>query len=1228
MAKFSLSINLKRYICFFILSAFFILSFCAEVRSENEFSQDRKCIICHVSQSEEFKDLVKKKVFDVEISSLVSEEVCYSCHNISVKDTREIFSTSHHPVKVVPSSRVRIPSEYTLNEKGEMDCGTCHTPHTKKGEGGKTSFMREVNVESSMCVRCHVQLTKGAGSGAHKVGMPMATDAEVLTSRGGKVGEGNKVICETCHMIHGAPREKLLIFYEKDGDFCLLCHDENPSKEDKGFGDDTHPANKADIKSEVPKTWPNKRTIRRANDGGFECQTCHRVHYGYKGLLAYKNSSGEMCATCHKGKTNTDADLIKKNHVIIPATKEKKGVECLSCHRAHNAFYDPESEATKLLVKNNENSDLCYECHGDKKTDSIIIAELAGNHPNNMPFTETKKMREKLKSLGGRKGSDNKIICNSCHSVHDAKTDEANLVMKKDKICLYCHNSENFFSPKVMAKGTHPHNVRASKATISVDAYEKGQVSEFEELICLTCHKVHSAVENTKLMAYESSKDKFCVSCHTKLKPMFDGPHNMKEAAPKLVNKYGQTTEESGMCGACHSAHAYSREMTSDEDIVNQVCLDCHDEDGPGTNMLEGGTHNHPYTGFIEEKFRLFLLPLYNKFGKKVSRNGKLACSTCHDIHEHEDNKAGVKLLRIESNIISNLCFKCHPDKMSIMSTTHDFSVVDLGGIENIKGDTLYEGGVCSSCHVVHGGTSKFGFSQALIGDVVDVRKNDPVTVMCQNCHTEDGIASKKPVKTFGHVVNVSMKNPSLVTGKLPLYNSAGNMNKGDNVLCSTCHDPHIRGATMEGIVPSGISEGNSSNNFLRMNYQNPDTLCIICHREEALIEGTVHDIGSRKKGDDSQSVCNRCHSIHNPTYDALIFSMDVKVKDKGDNFAEQVCFTCHNRKRYFGSEEKKKVNHPNNRPMNVAYGAKKIKTTLPLYDEEFNRDQENGNIVCFSCHDIHRWNPKSVSKRGGIGVEGETSNSFLRISSDDGYLCTNCHEKQIAIFNSEHDLRVSAPYEENRKGENPEESGPCGVCHVTHNANRDGILLWNRKLKRKVPKQVKGAPVRIMKPDNKIKLTETCLSCHADGKVAFNKQTLLNYHIPQKERIVTYGKKLALMNIMPFTSNFAALENAIFPLYNADLEKSQEGYLQCVSCHDPHQWSKDVYNAPTGKPEEGDVSSSFLRLQLPEMAGASFCKECHRGEVEEKYLQYHLPPPEPEFDDYDDYDDDDYYDE
>jgi predicted CXXCH cytochrome family protein len=165
-------------------------------------------------------------------------------------------------------------------------------------------------------------------------------------------------------------------------------------------------------------------------------------------------------------------------------------------------------------------------------------------------------------------------------------------------------------------------------------------------------------------------------------------------------------------------------------------------------------------------------------------------------------------------------------------------------------------------------------------------------------------------------------------------------------------------------------------------------------------------------------------------------------------------------------------------------------------------------------------------------------------------------------VAESDHNLSVTAPAEKNLMGETPEQSGPCGACHVPHNAA--GRRLWAKPLAGK-----------------RDYITQLCTSCHIKDGAAQNKIISRNSHpvdVPIER--IRPGKNV--------------LEQ--FPTYSHDGNKQQSARVVCTTCHEPHTWSPE-----SGQPQEeswksvnreGDVQNSFLRkANYPPSA---LCKTCH----------------------------------
>jgi uncharacterized Zn finger protein (UPF0148 family) len=63
-------------------------------------------------------------------------------------------------------------------------------------------------------------------------------------------------------------------------------------------------------------------------------------------------------------------------------------------------------------------------------------------------------------------------------------------------------------------------------------------------------------------------------------------------------------------------------------------------------------------------------------------------------------------------------------------------------------------------------------------------------------------------------------------------------------------------------------------------------------------------------------------------------------------------------------------------------------------------------------------------------------------------------------------------------------------------------------------------------------------------------------------------------------------------PLFNEDLKTGTHGKIYCSTCHNVHQWDPNLLAIGPGKNEEGDDSTSFLRISNDE--GYLLCIDCH----------------------------------
>ncbi len=134
----------------------------------------KECAICHLPWLNE----VKNETGDLLLGSFerryVTEMMCYSCHDGSTTDSRfSVWETLGHRSGIKPTTAVSIPDDFLLDSEGALTCATCHSAHRVDSEKdiGITIFMRERNIDSSLCMICHPNEDGGPQQGKHVIGI-------------------------------------------------------------------------------------------------------------------------------------------------------------------------------------------------------------------------------------------------------------------------------------------------------------------------------------------------------------------------------------------------------------------------------------------------------------------------------------------------------------------------------------------------------------------------------------------------------------------------------------------------------------------------------------------------------------------------------------------------------------------------------------------------------------------------------------------------------------------------------------------------------------------------------------------------------------------------------------------------------------------------------------------------------------------------------------------------
>jgi len=621
------------------------------------------------------------------------------------------------------------------------------------------------------------------------------------------------------------------------------------------------------------------------------------------------------------------------------------------------------------------------------------------NHPVGSARAASEgSMISRLADYGGIFGEDSEVICLSCHRSHNALRGTAQLVVSRQALCLYCHKEQNSLAPKLARFGTHPVSVRPDRASIAAPLLEAGgKVGAGGELICLTCHRIHSGERGTAGLVLPPDRYA-CTLCHAEKGEIASTPHNLGEGGDP--------------CLGCHGQHGWSIPLESVSmggSVIEKVCWYCHGPEGssPMSDYF-GHIVGIPPSGSTGGRD----LPLFWQDGRRLQR-GLITCATCHDPHR----SPAASFLRVERDERkSDLCLGCHRRQEVVKDTKHDISSY-FPGEKNRRGESAAETGPCAACHLVHSGGPGKSWARAVSAAPGEA---GALSDFCSDCHSEGSFAQGKTVEERLH----------------PHQDALAERPGVQPVECDGCHDVHLWNPLDPSDRGDFFTDGDGSTSFLLSPASGQSRLCRSCHGDKAEVEGTKHDFAGAEKAPGDGSLCGACHLPHGG--DAVL--MWPLPAEDAESYGSHTCFSCHG-----GDGE----NPPSplagdNHPTGVSPSSDPSED-LPLYLPS-GRRYYRGKVSCGTCHDPHRWSPVTTTGSVAISSSGPTT-SFLRLPAD-GFspLCFPCHSDRSMVVGTDHDLRVTAPGAVNSDGLTADDSGVCGSCHRVHGATYTPGL-WNRAL-------------------------------------------------------------------------------------------------------------------------------------------------------------------------------------
>jgi predicted CXXCH cytochrome family protein len=706
--------------------------------------------------------------------------------------------------------------------------------------------------------------------------------------------------CADCHLewaeSFNTPQAVLLIDrpsepVEAKSETCLGCHD--GSMEDSRRRVWLDHGHKLGVEPPSDMNVPEKLPLK---DGKIDCRTCHTAHQTPAGsktetlanvvLLRVPNDKSQLCQMCHTDKNKGPEEgthPIKGMPEPIPAVLIEAGAEahhgqkdiyCQVCHTPHGSKED------HLLVMGVRNNNLCLTCHETLRP-GMWHAQRPGVHPDRPEIHSSKQMAA-IETMGTRLGDENRLICLSCHKMHDGKSGRFMLAMtlKDSQFCIQCHEDQN-----ILLESKHD----ISKLTFAVQN-RLGFTTE-QAGPCSACHMFH----NLALEPNPSKQDPegVCTSCHRKEGVAHHTgqkigdlakSHAMNipvptmtpaESLPLFASQSESTPQSVMTCQTCHDPHGSTQtdflRLPSED-----MCQACH----PDTlKQITGGAHDIQVS--------------QADWPQAAAKNSR--CFGCHKVHSW-DADANLWAVKPDENetAADAVCISCHQearwstaDTPAAKAMLHPRLVAKgtSSNLLNLDTDPAQEITSCQSCHDPHG--------QPGVKSLLHASAKSHPEQLCYTCHDETRSLSQSMHSRF---VFAEEKSTS-------------------RQVCGPCHAVHaVEGSTKSKMWAAKISEqGNSESAQRCLGCHGPDGTArkmeIVEHPEPLLMEFVSRQwlqkiLPVSEDHDGKEITCLTCHLPHGRIHTPVIqeetetgFDLHQTRAAKPmlrPDTANQLCAQCH----------------------------------------------------------------------------------------------------------------------------------------------------------------------------------------------------------------------------------------------------------------------------------------------------------------------------------------------
>ena len=292
------------------------------------------------------------------------------------------------------------------------DCTVCHTD--AKGEEGLVMDPPE------LCAMCHEPkddkkfihgpVAAGACTACHN---PHESDNAKLLAAS-SINE----LCTSCHQAKGDFLKNTSNIHPPVLDQCTNCHD--PHTENHQY------QLKADGKKDLcvmchtdKEVWISTVTSKHgALDRPRKCLECHDPHGSEHPKFLIKDTSKDLCLSCHNEPLKTDEDGTKLSNMAKHLEKNPDWHgpilwgDCAACHNPHgsnNLRMLKKPFPKNFYNKFDEKNYICFECHEPEKIKDEVTTTSTNfrNGDKNMHFVHVNKEK-------GR-------TCRACHDFHGTK---------------------------------------------------------------------------------------------------------------------------------------------------------------------------------------------------------------------------------------------------------------------------------------------------------------------------------------------------------------------------------------------------------------------------------------------------------------------------------------------------------------------------------------------------------------------------------------------------------------------------------------------------------------------------------------------------------------------------------------------------------------------------------------------------------------------------------------